>query len=79
MWACSMPSGLTMTQKQATYQQIQRLVKLRHGFLPKTCWTSHVLEMSGVRLRRSWNRRSGARRQVPCPAARRAAIESVLR
>ena len=26
----------------ATYAEIQKVVRAKHGFIPKTCWIAHV-------------------------------------
>ena len=62
----------------ATYNKIQEWVRIRHGFVPKTCWIAHCKELNGLAPRRSPNRQ-GLRRLVPCPPEKRAAIEDALR
>lgn len=63
----------------AAYRQIQDDVKKRHGRTVKTCWIAHVNELNGLRLRLAPNRRSRARRQVPCPPGVRPLIEASMR
>jgi hypothetical protein len=62
----------------ATYTEIQNYVKRRFGFEPKTCWITHTKELNGLPTRQAWNR-AGKKRIVPCPQARRTAIEAALR
>jgi hypothetical protein len=35
----------------ATYKDIQKYVKQRFGFEPKTCWIAHVKELNGLPTR----------------------------
>ena len=51
----------------ATYEQLQDYVVSCHGCSPKTCRIAHVKAMSGLPVKRAWNRR-GAGRQEPCPS-----------
>ena len=62
----------------ATYRQIQDLVKLTHGFVPKTCWIAHVKAGHGLVGSQAPNRISPDRREHPCPPAKRAGIEAAL-
>jgi hypothetical protein len=62
----------------ATYKQIQDWVKKEYGFDPKTCWIAHVKELSGLPVRRAWNRR-GAKRENPCPPEKVESIREALR
>jgi hypothetical protein len=62
----------------ATYREIQKHVKQRYGFVPKTCWIAHVKELNGLPTRRVWNR-AGKNREVLCPPEKRPAIEIALR
>ncbi len=39
-----------------TYEAIQREVAFTFGFVPKTCWIAHVLELLGKGLRVAPNR-----------------------
>ena len=63
----------------ATYAQIQKYVRERYGFIPKTCWIAHVKEMSGLHPRLSANRHDPRIREVPCPADKVAAIKAAFR
>jgi hypothetical protein len=63
----------------ATYAEVQRYVKLRHGFLLKTCWIPDVKAELGLTTRVAPNRIHTSRREVPCPPDKRAAIEDALR
>ena len=58
----------------ATYRDIQKSVREISGFEPKTCWIAHVKSELGLPLRRAWNRKSEAARQVPCPPEKNRAI-----
>jgi len=62
----------------STYREIQKYVKQRFGFQPKTCWIAHVKELNGVPTRIVWNR-AGRNREVPCPHEKQPAIEAALR
>lgn len=61
-----------------THKDIQKYVKQRFGFEPKTCWIAHVKELNGLPTHPSWNR-AGRIREVPCPPDKRPAIEAALR
>ncbi len=63
----------------ATYRSIQQEVKITHGFVPRTCWIAHVLELSGKRLRVAPNRLDPDVRKNPCPPEKQPAIIKVLR
>lgn len=62
----------------ATYKGIQKYVKQRFGFGPKTCWIAHVKELNGLPTRPVWNR-TARNREVPCPPEKRPPIEAALR
>lgn len=62
----------------ATYKQIQDYVKKRYGYQPKTCWIAHVKELSGLSMRKAWNR-AGTRREEPCPKGKIPDIQAALR
>lgn len=53
----------------ATYKEIQKFVKAKYGFVPKTCWIADVKERAGLPVRRAWNR-VGDERKVPCPSGK---------
>jgi len=40
----------------ATYKQIQTRVKQRYGFISKTRWIAHIKHMSGLPMRKTFNR-----------------------
>ena len=61
------------------YRAVQQKVKEEAGFIPKTCWIAHVLELNGKRLRPAHNRKDQNTRQVPCPPGKRMPIERALR
>lgn len=63
----------------ATYRQVQDHVKARAGFVPKTCWIAHVKDEHGLTSKNAPNRISPDRREHPCPADKRTAIEAALR
>ena len=63
--------------KMATYQEIQRYLKQRYGFVAQTCWIAHVKELSGLAVRRSPNRQS-SKRVKPCPPVKQEAIREAL-
>ena len=62
----------------ATYPEIQKWVKSKHGFVPKTCWIAHCREMCGLPLRTAPNCR-GKDRANPCPPDKKPAIMEALR
>ena len=60
-----------------TYWDIQTWVKLRYGFVPKTCWIAHCKELFGLTVRVTWNRRVAVR-LVPCPALKQPVIKQAF-
>ena len=70
---------LQETDGMNIYRMVQLRVKEEAGYVPKTCWIAHVLELNGQPLRRAHNRKDQKRRQVPCPPDKRPSIERVLR
>ena len=62
----------------ATYKQIQKYVKGKYGFIPKTCWIADVKGQCGLSVRRAWNRKSDEREE-PCPPEKVKAIKAALR
>ncbi len=62
----------------ATYKDVQREVKLSAGFVPKTCWIAHVLQLLGIRLRQAANRIRPEERKHPCPPENRPAMVAAL-
>jgi hypothetical protein len=63
----------------ATYREIQLRTRVRHGFMPKTCWIAHVLSDHGLTTRQAANRADPHHRIAPCPPEKRHAIEQVCR
>lgn len=41
---------------RGTYKNITAYVKKHYGYVPKTCWISHVKELNGLKLRKACNR-----------------------
>jgi hypothetical protein len=64
-------------KKCATYKKIQKYVKSKYGFVPKTCWIAHAKELCGLNVRKAWNR-EGEQRINPCPKDKRRAIKKAL-
>ena len=62
----------------ATYKQIQDWVKQKYGFVPETCWIADARELSGLPVRKAWNRK-GENRQKPCPPDKLNAIQAAFR
>jgi hypothetical protein len=62
----------------ATYREIQNEVKAACGFVPKTCWIAHVLELLGLKLRTACNRISPKQRKHPCPPEKVPAIVAAV-
>jgi len=62
-----------MIRQCATYARIQKWVKQRHGFVPKTCWIAHCKEIHRLPLRTAHNRQ-GQERVEPCPLSKVPAI-----
>jgi hypothetical protein len=60
-----------------TYKQIQREVKRRFDFVPKTCWIADAKSRSGYNVRRAPNRQTSERKH-PCPPDKFEAIVSCL-
>jgi hypothetical protein len=61
------------------YKDVQERVKQEAGFVPKTCWIAHVLELNGKSPRPAHNRKAQGTRQFPCPPDKRKPIERALR
>ena len=61
-----------------TYQDVQFAVRAVAGFVPKTCWIAHVLELHRVTLRVAPNRITPASRKNPCPPDKIPAISAAL-
>lgn len=62
----------------ATYKQILDWVKLKYGFVPKTCWIADVKQKSGLQVRIASNRISH-RRVYPCPKDKGGSIKAALK
>jgi hypothetical protein len=62
----------------ATYKDVQRQVTISAGFVPKTCWIAHVLELLGGNPRYAPNRISPGERKHPCPPEKMPAIIAAL-
>jgi hypothetical protein len=60
-------------------QAVQREVEFTFGFVPRTCWIVHVLELLGKKLRVAPNRIDPNVRKHPCPSEKQAAIIEALR
>jgi hypothetical protein len=74
--------GNNVFDKETTmpaYKEIQREIKITHGFVPKTCWIAHVFELSGKKSRTAPNRVDASVRKYPCPAEKQPAIIEALR
>jgi hypothetical protein len=63
----------------ATYKDIQSEVRAASGFILKTCWIAHVLELLGIRPRLACNRIDPRVRKHPCPPTEMAAITAAIR
>jgi len=50
----------------ATYKEIQKYIKEKYGFIPKTCWIADIKNQYGLTTRVSPNRKS-EKRLHPCP------------
>lgn len=61
----------------ATYKEIQDYVDQKYGFEPKTCWIAHVKELSGLPVRKAWNREG--ERNNPCPPGKVERIKEAFR
>ena len=62
----------------ATYREIQDFVRLRHGFVVKTCWIADVKNQLGIPMRTAPNRQ-GPQRVHPCPDDKKEAILEAMR
>lgn len=69
----------SMIMTVATYEDIAKRVKKDSGFVPKTCWIAHVLELNGLPVRRASNRIDPHVRKEPCPPEKRKCIEDAMR
>ena len=63
----------------ASYDQIQRLVKRVHGFIPKRSWVAHVLELKGDPRHIAHKWRVHNEPQEPCPPDKLRAVANALR
>jgi len=64
--------------KKARYKDIQKYVKDKHGFVPKTCWIADVKEKCGLPVKRAPNR-VDSQRKNPCPKNKIQPIEDALK
>ena len=60
-----------------TYLEIQGYVKNKYGFSVKTCWIAHTKELCGIKVKKSWNRKSQSR-VCPCPKNKLEVIKEAL-
>jgi len=60
------------------YKEIQKYVKQKYGFIPKTCWIAHSKEICGITVRKAWNRRGNVRK-YSCPNDKLPAIKDALK
>lgn len=51
----------------ATYKQIQKYIREKHGFIIQTCWIAHVKELCNLNPRTAPNRHAADIRTKPCP------------
>lgn len=63
----------------ATYKEIQEYIKMRHGYVAKTCWIAHVKSELGISTRVAINRKDSDKRVYPCPADKHEDIVAALR
>ena len=68
-----------MMKEQGTYKNIQKWVKNKYGYIPKTCWIAQVKELSGLIVKKAWNRKDENVRQVPCPVQKIEHIKEALK
>lgn len=62
----------------ATYHRTQFIIRERFGFVAKTCWIAHVLDLSGKEMRQAPNRIAADARVHACPNHRRNHVAAVL-
>jgi hypothetical protein len=62
----------------ATYREVSDFVRRNFGFVPKSCWIAHVKELSGLPVKRAWNRSSQGRK-MPCPLEKVEPIRAAFR
>jgi len=62
----------------ATYNEIQKFVKERYGFTPKSCWIADAKEKAGLKVLRAWNRVSDERKN-PCPPQKLSSLMDAFR
>ncbi len=63
----------------ATYREIQKWVKDKHNFTPKTCWIAHVKEICGLNPKKAYNREDADVRKHPCPDDKQPIIKEAFR
>ena len=61
-----------------TYKLIQEYVRLKYGFIPKTCWIAHVKELCGILIKKSHNRKLTDKREQLCPPEKIDAIKDAF-
>ena len=61
-----------------TYQEIAELVKSKHNITVKTCHIAHAKELSGIHVKKAWNR-EGKTRKYPCPPSYLPYIQEAFR
>jgi len=61
----------------STYSKIQAYVARKYSFVPSTCWKAHAKELSGLPVKKAWNR-AGEERKNPCPPDKLPAIRDAF-
>lgn len=51
----------------STYKNIQKYVKIKYNYIPKTCWIAHAKEVYGINVKTANNRIDSNSRTNPCP------------
>ncbi|MCZ2153396.1 MAG: hypothetical protein LC114_05775 [Bryobacterales bacterium] len=65
--------------KSPTYAEIATEVERIGGFVPKTCWITHIKSDLGLTTRMASNRIAPRKRKHPCPPEKRPVILEALR
>lgn len=63
----------------ASYKEIQKYVKQKHGYSVKTCWIAHVKELCGIVGKVAPNRLNIYSRANPCPDNKLGAIKEAFK
>jgi hypothetical protein len=63
----------------ASYVDLTKWIKAKHGFVPKPSWIAHVKSDCGLPMRMAPNRRDPGARDQACPSAKRPAIMAALK